>query len=66
MPIRRLFIFALFGLSTAGLAGPAPWYWWVSQLDGGRVCHQTAPGDGWVQETTPFKDVRCRVRLGSP
>lgn len=61
MLIRRLTIFTLFFLSTATLAEPAPYYWWVSRLDGNRVCSQFLPGDGWIQEAKPFRDARCRV-----
>ena len=42
-------------------AEPAPWYWWVSQVDGSRVCNQTSLGEGWIQEPKPFKDAHCRV-----
>jgi len=56
-------IFALFGLCTAAGAEPAPWYWWVSLLDGSRACSQTPMGDGWQREPKPFKDARCRVPL---
>lgn len=63
MSIKRLFILASFLLPTVAGAEPAPWYWWVSQLDGSRVCNQTSLGEGWTQEATPFKDARCRVRL---
>ena len=63
MHIKYLLIGA--GLLAAQVARgePAPWYWWVSQVDGSRVCHQTSLGHGWVQEPTPFKDARCRIRL---
>lgn len=56
-----IFIFALW--STAAAAEPAPWYWWVSRLDGSRVCNQTPLGAGWAQEPTPYKDSHCRVPL---
>lgn len=63
MLIRRLSIIGLFLLSTAAAADPAPWYWWVSQVDGSRVCSQISLGEGWLPEPTPFQDARCRVRL---
>ncbi len=63
MLIRGLFIFGLFFRLTVGHAEPAPYYWWVSQFDGARVCSQIPLGEGWVMEPTPFKDARCRVRL---
>lgn len=65
MSIKRLSIFALALAAGLAQAEPAPWYWWVSRLDGTRICNQTPPGDGWLMETTPFKDARCRVRLNS-
>lgn len=61
MSIRALSFFALFFASTASVAGPAPYYWWVSQLDGSRACFQTPLGPGWIQEPKPFRDVRCRL-----
>lgn len=63
MLIRALSIFALFLASTAAIGEPAPWYWWVSKLDGSRVCNQTPLGEGWLREPTPFKDARCRILL---
>ncbi|HLO63730.1 MAG TPA: hypothetical protein VK165_12300 [Azonexus sp.] len=62
LPIR-LPILLLLLASTAALGGPAPWYWWVSKLDGSRVCRQTGLGQGWTQEPVAFKDARCRIRL---
>lgn len=63
MPIRCLTLVFLCLAATLARAEPAPWYWWLSSFDGNRVCSQTAPGDGWGREATPFKDSRCRVRL---
>jgi hypothetical protein len=63
MSIRRLPILFLLLAGTAALAGPAPWYWWVSKLDGDRVCRQTGLGQGWTREPIAFKDARCRIRL---
>lgn len=63
MPFGRYAVFALALWSTAAAAEPAPWYWWVSRLDGNRVCNQTPLGEGWLQEPQPFKDARCRIRL---
>ena len=62
MLIRRL-SFALVFVAGTALAEPAPWYWWVSTLDGSRICQQTSLGEGWTREPTPYKDARCRVRL---
>ncbi len=63
MLIRRLFIFVLFFASTVSLAEPAPWFWWISRLDGSRACSQTSLGEGWVREPVAFRDAMCRVRL---
>lgn len=63
MLIRHLSIFALFFGSTVAIGEPAPYYWWVSQLDGTRVCSQIPHGEGWVAEPTPYKDARCRIRF---
>ena len=63
MLIKRFIIFALWAASTAAIGEPAPWYWWVSQLDGSRACNQTSLGPGWLREPTPFRDGLCRVRL---
>ena len=49
------------GMSTgAALAAPAPYYLWMSKLDGSRVCAQTSLGEGWQRMGGPFKDSRCR------
>ncbi|WP_295005216.1 hypothetical protein [uncultured Dechloromonas sp.] len=67
MSIRRLPIAlpaVLLLLASAAASGaPAPWYWWVSKLDGSRVCRQSGLGEGWTQEPVAFKDARCRIRL---
>ena len=63
MQIKFALLFVGLALNPMAQAEPAPWYWWVSQVDGSRFCHQTALGPGWLQEPTPFKDARCRIRL---
>jgi hypothetical protein len=40
-------------------AEPAPWYWWVSKLDGARVCSQSPLGPGWERIPRPYRDSRC-------
>lgn len=60
---RRIFIFGLFFASTVADARPASWYWWVSKLDGTRVCAQNPQGSGWYRERTAFKDSRCSIRI---
>lgn len=60
MKMMKLGLFvaiSLFSLSV--LAGPAPWYQWKSKLNGKLVCAQTSPGDGWEQDSGPYKDARC-------
>ena len=58
-----LFLLLAASLAAPALAGPAPWYWWVSRDGPGRVCWQTSPGENWLREPQPFRDARCRVRL---
>ena len=42
------------------LAEPAPYYLWMSKIDGSRVCSQTYLGEGWQRMGGPFSDSRCR------
>ncbi len=44
-------------------AAPAPYYQWMSKLDGTRVCSQTPLGAGWQLMGGPYKDSRCRKPL---
>lgn len=61
---QKLILVLLAGaLATPALAGPAPWYWWVSRSSDARICWQTSPGEGWMRETQPFSDAHCRKRL---
>lgn len=43
-------------------AGPAPWYYWRSLVDGQRVCAQTSPGLGWERDSAPFDGPGCHPR----
>ncbi|KPC49694.1 hypothetical protein [Amantichitinum ursilacus] len=43
-------------------AEPAPWYRWISTLDGKQVCAQASPGSGWRQGDGPFRDPHCIKR----
>jgi hypothetical protein len=62
--MKRLFATALAAIvSAAALAGPAPWYWWESKIDGQRVCSQTPLGPGWQRAGGPFADARCEKPL---
>lgn len=44
----------------AARAAPAPWYYWRSKLNGARVCAQTSPGEGWVQDSEPYEGPMCQ------
>lgn len=60
--MRRLFLLPaclLFLLTSTAEAEPAPWYWWVSKVDGRRVCLQFSPGEGWAPSRGPYRDSRC-------
>lgn len=46
--------------SLSLLAAPAPYYLWMSKIDGSRVCSQSYLGEGWQQMGGPFSDSRCR------
>ena len=54
---------ALSGASSG--AAPAPWYWWISQHDGHRVCAQTMPSAGWRKGEGPFRNAQCRPERAS-
>lgn len=54
-PLALLLILCCTGLAAA----PAPWYWWVSKIDGTRTCSQHSLGPGWEQRPQPYKDSRC-------
>jgi len=60
---KLLFGLALAMAAACAQAKPAPWYWWVSKLDGARVCLQTSPGDGWYREGGPYRNARCGAAL---
>ena len=45
--------------STAN-AAPAQWYWWVSKVDGQRVCAQYMPAQGWERGQGPYASAQCR------
>jgi len=60
MLMKYSFVLVLSAISFVASAKPAPWYWWASQLNDGRICLQTSPGDGWYRDGGPYKDSRCR------
>lgn len=54
---------ALLALSclAPAAAAPAAWYWWVSHSTSKRVCSQTSPGEGWLQEKRAYDNSRCEL-----
>ena len=66
MLIRQLSALVLFLASAAASGEPAPWYWWVSQRDGQRVCAQTMPSQGWVRAQGPFNNAQCLPQQVAP
>lgn len=52
--------------AAAAQAAPAPWYWWVSKLDGQRVCAQHMPASGWERAEGPFAQAGCQVQPPRP
>ena len=61
-------VWAAAALLVAGtaLAAPAPWYWWVSKVDGQRVCAQHMPSKGWEKAEGPFAQAGCQVQRPRP
>ncbi|MBU3695136.1 MAG: hypothetical protein CFR70_08990 [Rhodocyclaceae bacterium] len=58
--MRRIVLLSLaLACSLPAFGRPAPWYEWISRLDGNVVCAQTSPGYGWRQGCGPFPDARC-------
>jgi hypothetical protein len=57
--MKILLALILSGACALLAAEPAPWYWWVSKLDGARVCSQTPLGAGWSRIPRPYRDSRC-------
>ena len=51
---------------SATHAKPAPWYWWVSKVNGGRVCAQVMPEQGWTRGDGPFTNAQCSPQRGFP
>ncbi|WP_303787157.1 hypothetical protein [Azovibrio restrictus] len=63
-PVLYPCLLAALALTAAPLqAAPAPYYLWMSTLDGTRVCSQTPLGEGWRLLGGPYKDSRCRKPL---
>ncbi len=53
---------ALVWVAAAAHAGPAPWYYWRSTLDGARVCAQTSPGAAWKRDSDAYDGPGCQPR----
>lgn len=65
MPSAPRLLLALAILTPLSLrvqAGPAPWYYWRSLVDGQRVCAQTSPGAGWEQDSAAYEGPGCQPR----
>lgn len=61
--VARLVLTAwLLWLALPVHAGPAPWYYWRSKVDGARVCAQTSPGPGWERDSPPYEGPGCQPR----
>ena len=43
-------------------AGPAPWYYWRSTVDGARACAQASPGPGWERDSAAYDGPGCQPR----
>ncbi len=59
--MKRLGLALLLCALHGANAAPAAWYWWVSQSTGKRVCSQTSPGEGWLQEKRAYDNSRCEA-----
>lgn len=55
-----------FLLLSSAQAKPAPWYWWVSKVNGERVCAQVMPAQGWTRGTGPFDNAQCSPQRIGP
>lgn len=49
-------------LAASAQAGPAPWYYWRSLVDGTRVCAQASPGPGWERDSAAHEGPGCQPR----
>ena len=63
---RALPLWAALLCAAAVQAAPAPWYWWISKLDGQRVCAQHMPASGWERAEGPFAQAGCQVQPPRP
>lgn len=47
--------------APAAMAAPAPWYVWISRIDGRPFCTQSDPGPGWTRSRGPYRDSQCHM-----
>jgi len=61
MSNKAIPFFLLLLTTSLASAAPAPWYWWISKVDGARVCMQTSPGEGWYRDKAgiAYRNARC-------
>ncbi|MDC8758337.1 hypothetical protein [Janthinobacterium fluminis] len=60
MTRKRTAACLLLAISAAALAGPAPWYVWVSKTQQHTyACAQVMPGPGWEKAMGPYQDSHC-------
>ena len=59
MKMKWSFLLLALAISAMAQAEPAPWYSWMSRVDGKIVCAQTSPGEGWVRLGGPYRTARC-------
>lgn len=57
----RILLILVFAYTQPLAAAPAPWFWWISKINGTRICQQTAPGEGWYRDKAaiPYDNARC-------
>lgn len=58
--MRLAICLMLFSLPLLSLAAPAPYYKWLSRVDGQVTCQQASPGPGWeLLDGSTYRDLRC-------
>nr|WP_274411879.1 hypothetical protein [Pseudomonas sp. NEEL19] len=62
--MKRILLAALIASlcwSVSAQAGPAPWYYWESLMDGRLICANVNPGSGWRKHSGPYDNGGCRA-----
>ncbi len=59
-PVLAALLLLASGWSAAGIAAPAPWYWWQSAGSERRVCAQHSPAPNWQRVSGPFRNAACK------